>query len=146
MPADGRGVVVRHHSAAEQDQAQQGHYPMTDGAGSTAVATPTRLETLSQAIVKLFPEGVIFVAGHTGELTYEVPADRLLEVALSFRDHADLKFEMCMDVCGVDYLEHGRAEWKTDGATSSGFSRGVARGVAPVSRQEEGLEGGAVSA
>ena len=32
-----------------------------------------------------------------------------------------------MDVCGVDYLEHGRAEWKTDDATASGFSRGVAR-------------------
>jgi NADH-quinone oxidoreductase subunit C len=33
-----------------------------------------------------------------------------------------------MDVCGVDYLEHGRAEGKTQDATSSGFSRGVARG------------------
>jgi NADH-quinone oxidoreductase subunit C len=117
---------------------------MTDGAGSTAVATPTRLETLSEAIAKLFPEGVKFVAGHTGELTYEVPADRLLEVATSFRDHADLKFEMCMDVCGVDYLEHGRAEWKTDEATSSGFSRGVARRVAPASANEAGLSGGAL--
>jgi len=34
---------------------------------------------------------------------------------------------MCMDVCGVDYLEYGRAEWNTQNATSSGFSRGVAR-------------------
>ena len=33
-----------------------------------------------------------------------------------------------MDVCGVDYLEYGRAEWKTEHATVSGFSRGVARG------------------
>jgi NADH-quinone oxidoreductase subunit C len=32
-----------------------------------------------------------------------------------------------MDVCGIDYLEHGRAEWKTSDATSSGFSRGVSR-------------------
>ncbi len=36
---------------------------------------------------------------------------------------------MCMDVCGVDYLEHGCAEWKTEHATVSGFSRGVARGM-----------------
>jgi NADH-quinone oxidoreductase subunit C len=36
---------------------------------------------------------------------------------------------MCMDVCGVDYLQHGRAEWKTEHATLSGFSRGVARGM-----------------
>jgi NADH-quinone oxidoreductase subunit C len=123
---------------------------MTDGAGSTAVATPTRLETLSQAIAKLFPEGVTLIAGHTGELTYEIPADRLLQVALSFRDHAELKFEMCMDVCGVDYLEHGRAEWKTDDATSSGFSRGVARRIAPAvvkeaSATESGLSGGAIA-
>jgi NADH-quinone oxidoreductase subunit C len=48
-------------------------------------------------------------------------------VAKTLRDTAGLKFEMCMDVCGIDYLEHGHAEWITQGATSSGFSRGVAR-------------------
>jgi NADH-quinone oxidoreductase subunit C len=56
------------------------------------------------------------------------PAD-LLQVATTLRDGAGLKFEMCMDVCGVDYLEHGRAEWKTQQATLSGFSRGVAHGM-----------------
>jgi NADH-quinone oxidoreductase subunit C len=82
---------------------------------------------LRAAIAREFSGGVHAVAGHTGELTYEVPADGWLDVARGFRDHADLGFEMCMDVCGVDYLEHGRAEWKTESATSSGFSRGVAR-------------------
>ncbi len=42
-----------------------------------------------------------------------------------------------MDVCGVDYLEHGRAEWKTEDATSSGFSRGVARGDAETCGRRE---------
>jgi NADH-quinone oxidoreductase subunit C len=116
---------------------------MTDAAGSSAAvatpqpAAPTRVEVLAAAIARVFPQGLRAVAAPqpavpTGELTYEVPADRLLEVAVAFRDHADLKFEMCMDVCGVDYLEHGRAEWKTEGATSSGFSRGVSRGAAPA--------------
>jgi NADH-quinone oxidoreductase subunit C len=111
---------------------------MTDPAGAAAAvvtpqqaepqrAAPTRLEILAAAVARAYREGLTPVAGHTGELTYEVPADRLLETAAVFRDHADLKFEMCMDVCGVDYLEHGRAEWKTDDATASGFSRGVAR-------------------
>jgi len=101
---------------------------MTDDAGSAAVvATPTRLEALRQAIARAFPEGLSQIDNHTGELTYEVPADRLLEASAALRDGAELKFEMCMDVCGVDYLEHGRAEWKTDDATASGFSRGVAR-------------------
>jgi NADH-quinone oxidoreductase subunit C len=119
---------------------------MTGDAGSqAAAATPTRLEALGQAIAKAFPEGVRLIAGHTGELTYEVAADRLLEVARGFRDRIDLKFEMCMDVCGVDYLEHGRAEWNTDDATSSGFSRGVARGARPppVGVEGRGVAGGA---
>ncbi|HUY84291.1 MAG TPA: NADH-quinone oxidoreductase subunit C, partial [Steroidobacteraceae bacterium] len=38
------------------------------------------------------------------------------------------RFEVCVDVCGVDYLDYGRTEWKTSGATATGFSRGVARG------------------
>ena len=111
---------------------------MTETAGAAAAVVtpqqaaptrmaPTRVEILAAAVARVFPEGLTPVAGHTGELTYEVPTDRLLEIAAAFRDRAELKFEMCMDVCGVDYLEHGRAEWKTDDATASGFSRGVVR-------------------
>ena len=100
-----------------------------DAGTSAAGATPTRLETLRAAIASALPNQLLEVANHTGELTYEVPADELLTVAALLRDAADLKFEMCMDVCGVDYLEHGRDEWNTRDATSSGFSRGVARGV-----------------
>jgi NADH-quinone oxidoreductase subunit C len=101
---------------------------MTEEAGAAAAVTPpTRLEKLAAAVALVFPEGLTPKAGRSGELTYEVPAHRLLEIAAVFRDHESLKFAMCMDVCGVDYLEHGRAEWKTEDATSSGFSRGVAR-------------------
>jgi NADH-quinone oxidoreductase subunit C len=98
-----------------------------DTGATAAVATPTRLETLGQAIAQELPE-MLPVAGLAGELTYEVAADDLLKVAATLRDTPSLKFEMCMDVCGVDYLAHGRDEWNTETATSSGFSRGVARG------------------
>jgi NADH-quinone oxidoreductase subunit C len=120
---------------------------MTDDADATAVAAPTRLETLSRAVERVFGDGLKLVAGHTGELTYEVPAALLLKVAAAFRDHTDLQFEMCMDVCGVDYLDHGRAEWKTDDATSSGFSRGVARAAAgrPGAREADTLTGGLIA-
>jgi len=40
-----------------------------------------------------------------------------------------LRFEMLMDVAGVDFLDYGRAEWQTQAATHSGFSRGVNRGA-----------------
>jgi NADH-quinone oxidoreductase subunit C len=100
---------------------------MSADPAAAAAAAPTRLQTLAGAVALALPDLEHPVANHTGELTYEVAADRLLDVSRVLRDAADLKFEMCMDVCGVDYLEHGRAEWKTQDATSSGFSRGVAR-------------------
>jgi len=48
------------------------------------------------------------------------------------RDGADFKFEQLVDLSGVDYLSYGSSEWLTQESTSSGFSRGVQRGVAPV--------------
>lgn len=95
---------------------------------SLAAAMPTRQMILQSAMSAAFSDGIAEVANHSAELTYEVPADRLLDVALALRDGAEFKFQMCMDICGVDYLEHGRDEWKTQSATASGFSRGVTRG------------------
>jgi len=101
---------------------------MSVEAGNTAaVATPTRLEALANVIAEALPS-LKAVENHARELTYEVPASDLLAVAQTLRDAPDLKFEMCMDVCGIDYLSHGRDEWNTQNATSSGFSRGVASG------------------
>jgi NADH-quinone oxidoreductase subunit C len=99
---------------------------------TAAVATPTRLEALAQAISLGVPGKLTSVVNTTGELTYEVAAGELLATAALLRDAPDLKFEMCMDVCGVDYLQHGRDEWNTQSATSSGFSRGVARAAPRV--------------
>ena len=113
-----------------------------DSGITAAVATPP-LAGLSDAVARAVPDGLTAVANHTGELTFEVPAARLLEIAQTLRDAPELKFEMCMDVCGVDYLEHGRAEWKTQSATASGFSRGVARrNVAADSADFEALAPG----
>ncbi|MDP9065810.1 MAG: NADH-quinone oxidoreductase subunit C, partial [Pseudomonadota bacterium] len=99
---------------------------MTDDSGSPPAVEPTRIEVLAEAVSRRVA-GLTPLSSRTGELTYEVAAERLLAVATSFRNDAELAFEMCMDVCGVDYLEHGRSEWKTESATLTGFSRGVAR-------------------
>jgi len=45
------------------------------------------------------------------------------EVAGILRDEPQLRFEMLMDLSGVDYLDYGRAEWRTNSATATGFSR-----------------------
>jgi NADH-quinone oxidoreductase subunit C len=78
-------------------------------------------------LLRALPDQLIAVENRAGELTFEVRSAQLLDVATALRDHPELKFEMCMDVCGVDYLSHGVAEWKTEEATASGFSRGVNR-------------------
>ena len=66
------------------------------------------------------------------EVAYEVDAANLLTVCRTLRDAPELKFEMLMDVSGVDYLHYGRDEWQTQSATRSGFSRGrVARNDTP---------------
>jgi NADH-quinone oxidoreductase subunit C len=115
-----------------------------DPATAAAVAIPTRLETLAQAIAAALPSKLLRIANSAGELTYEVPAEQLLSVATVLRDAAELKFEMCMDVCGVDYLSHGHDEWTTQSATSSGFSRGVARAGQRVGELKPGRRFAAV--
>jgi NADH-quinone oxidoreductase subunit C len=99
---------------------------MTPDPAAAAASRPT----LAEALTRVCGDALTAVPGRTAELTYELAAGRLLETATLLRDAAHLKFEMCMDVCGVDYLHHGRAEWLTQDATSTGFSRGVARGFA----------------
>nr|WP_229709083.1 NADH-quinone oxidoreductase subunit C [Silvimonas iriomotensis] len=45
------------------------------------------------------------------EVTLEVPAAKLIEAATLLRDHADLRFEACVDVAGVDYSAYGDGQW-----------------------------------
>src|SRR3982074_816659 len=111
---------------------------------AAVAAEPTRLESLGQAVARALPEQLPPGPNTCGELTYEAAAEGLLEAALVLRDDPELKFEMCMDVCGVDYLEHGLAEWKTQDATSSGFSRGVSRWVVAPDGTAAARAGGGV--
>jgi NADH-quinone oxidoreductase subunit C len=79
-----------------------------------------RIEAVLGTRVRLYPSPQV-------ELSIEVESSQLLEVAGVLRDEPQLRFEMLMDLAGVDYLDYGRTEWCTEGATTSGFSRGVNR-------------------
>jgi len=84
-----------------------------------------RLEQLADALAEHFgEEGLVLQKGY-GELTLEVPADRWVETARTLRDHEDFGFEELIDLCGVDYATYGQSEWESQGATDTGFSRGV---------------------
>ncbi|MDQ3730756.1 MAG: NADH-quinone oxidoreductase subunit C [Pseudomonadota bacterium] len=72
-----------------------------------------------------FQDAVSDCAVAFGEISLTVPPGNLLTVARSLRDEPDFKFEMLIDLAGVDYLAYGIDEWATDEATNQGFSRGV---------------------
>ena len=86
-----------------------------------------RYETLAARIDERFGEQMRRVPSTSGELTYELDKDDLIEIATALRNEGDFGFEMLMDVCGVDYLNYGSDEWATNEATDTGFSRGVER-------------------
>jgi NADH-quinone oxidoreductase subunit C len=103
------------------------------------------LENLAGLVLARCGAGLERVASRCGELTFEVPAARLVDVCRLLRDDPELGFEQLVDLTGVDYLDYGRVEWNTETATSSGFSRGRAltRPFGSLSREtgEGGGEG-----
>ncbi|MHB8423742.1 MAG: NADH-quinone oxidoreductase subunit C [Gammaproteobacteria bacterium] len=74
-----------------------------------------------------FSDALKRVPSRVDQPTYEVSAAGLREVCRSLRDLEPFHFEQLMDVCGVDYLGYGEADWQTEDATRTGFSRGVDR-------------------
>jgi len=75
----------------------------------------------------------ISVAVAFSEVTAEIAAQDVVATCTALRDESDFAFELLADLCAVDYLTFGQAEWETSSATGSGFSRGVEGGEVPVS-------------
>jgi NADH-quinone oxidoreductase subunit C len=91
-----------------------------------------RIEALALQVDAHLAGSVRRVTSLADELAYEVDPPELLAVCRKLRDTPGLKFEMLVDLAGLDYLHYGRDEWQTVTATHSGFSRGrVARTSAP---------------
>ena len=82
-------------------------------------------DTLRDTVASVLGDKVRRIAVRHGEVTLEVrPAD-YLAVATLLRDAPGCRFEQLIDLCGVDYLGYGQAEWDTTDVSSEGFSRGV---------------------
>jgi len=86
-----------------------------------------KLKRLASKVEERFGEALTRLPSLHYELSYEVPAARLLDVCRVLRDEEGFRFEQLIDVCGVDHLTYGKAEWMTEDATDKGFSRGVHR-------------------
>ncbi len=59
------------------------------------------------------------------EVTIVVTDRNLISVLEQLKTYPEFAFEMMIDLCGVDYLSYGKAEWKTEIASNTGFSRAV---------------------
>lgn len=80
---------------------------------------------LSKDLLAVFTEVAVEIEESRHGVTMTVPVNAWADVAKELRDHGSLKFEQLVDLCGVDYLTYGEAEWQTDGVSSTGFSRGI---------------------
>ena len=95
--------------------------------------TPTeKIAALAVKVEAALPALLQRVPSLADELCYEVQPADIRKVCRTLRDDPALKFEILIDLAGIDYLEYGSSEWKTLSATASGFSRGVNRSDARV--------------
>lgn len=68
------------------------------------------------------------ISERLGEITMIVPSEKIKSVCQKLRDDQNFKFDMLVDLCGVDYLHYGMSEWQTEETTLTGFSRAADRG------------------
>lgn len=94
------------------------------------------VQTLAARVRERLGERVTISDHVTDMVTAEVRPEHLLEVCQALRDEAVFGFEQLTDLCGVDYLTYGQAEWATESVSGTGFSRGVAG--QPAAGEREG--------
>ncbi|NCT68018.1 MAG: NADH-quinone oxidoreductase subunit C [Rhodanobacteraceae bacterium] len=97
---------------------------MSETTAATAGVGPER-SALAKKLEARLGQKLVALVEARGEITIEVLPENWLAAATLLRDDPDLRFEQAMDLCGVDYLSYGQAEWDTTDVSSEGFSRGV---------------------
>lgn len=68
----------------------------------------TRLEKLTETINQVLAGKIVSQLISVDELTVVCHASDLKRVCEILHEHADLKFEQLIDLCGVDYVEYGQ--------------------------------------
>lgn len=71
----------------------------------------TKLATLEAALRNALGDQIQSLVVALGEVTIVVKAADYLSAMRVLRDHADLRFEELIDLCGVDYSTYGDGAW-----------------------------------
>lgn len=72
----------------------------------------TKLETLEAALRNALGDQIQSLTVALGEVTVVVKAADYPAAMRSLRDHADLRFEELIDLCGMDYSGYGEGAWE----------------------------------
>jgi NADH-quinone oxidoreductase subunit C len=72
----------------------------------------TNLDQLSAQLKLALGGKVVKMGVAFGEISLECKVDNLLEVCTKLRDHAELKFEQLIDLCGVDYSDYSHGQYE----------------------------------
>jgi NADH-quinone oxidoreductase subunit C len=72
----------------------------------------TKLELLSAQLKLALGEHITKLDEVFGEISIECKVDNFLEVCAKLRDHAELKFEQLIDLCGVDYSDYKEGQYE----------------------------------
>jgi NADH-quinone oxidoreductase subunit C len=71
----------------------------------------TRLDQLQAALEAVLGDKIKQFKRDRGEITIAVAAADYLAAACTLRDHAELKFEQLIDLCGLDYSSYKDEPW-----------------------------------
>ncbi len=89
-------------------------------------------QQLADSLRSNFADKLSSVKYEFREITAVVSVENYIEVATELRDSSEFGFNQLVDLCGVDYLQFGQAEWQTDDASRAGYSRGWMPPLQPV--------------
>ena len=71
-----------------------------------------KLDQLSAQLKLALSDKITQLTVAIDEITIECHANHYLAVATKLRDHAELKFEQLIDLCGVDYSDYKDGLWQ----------------------------------
>lgn len=72
---------------------------------------------------------VVEVHQQYGETTINCPQAHIFSFLTALKGTKQLRFDTLIDLCVVDYLSYGQADWQTDFSAGDSFSRGVETGI-----------------
>jgi len=72
----------------------------------------SRAETLTAALQSVLGDKLAGVSTALDEVTLVVKAEHLSVAAVLLRDAPELRFEELIDLCGMDYRDHGDGAWE----------------------------------